>query len=143
MPRSIEGYYRFLLDAIAGCPIIRASDLALDKRTLSSGIIRGDLYFVDGSRLSFRELVDLSAKNVRLMYSYHYQAANGSLIFRYDDTPHHRSLPGFPYHKHAGAETTVIPASAPALVEVLAEIERLDSTTERSWENGSATSAGY
>jgi hypothetical protein len=125
MPRSIERYYQSLLDAVAGCPIVQASDLSLDKRTLNSGIIRGDLHFVDGSRLSFRELVDFQARNVRLMYSYHHQAADGSLVFRYDDTPHHRSLAGFPHHKHAGAETRVIPASAPALVDVLAEIEHL------------------
>jgi hypothetical protein len=129
MPRSIEGYYRSLLDAIAGCPIIWASDLAFDKRTLNSGIIRGNLYFVDGSRLSFRELVDLQAINVRLMYSYHYQAADSLLVFRYDDTPHHRSLAGFPHHKHVGAEVRVIPASAPALVDVLAEIEHLRPST--------------
>lgn len=86
MPRSIEAYYQSLLDQAAACPIVQASDLRLDKRTLNSGIIRGDLYFVDGSRLSFRELVDLQARDARRMYSYHYQTADEALAFRYDDT---------------------------------------------------------
>ena len=125
MPDLIEEYYQSLLDAVAKCPIVRAYNTILDKRTLNAGIIRGDLYFADGSRLHFRELVDLQSEDIRQMYSYHYQAADASLVFRYDDTPHHRSLAKFPHHKHAGAEANVVSASAPGLAEVLEEIERL------------------
>lgn len=125
MPGSIDGYYQALLDAVAGCPLIQASNTALDKRTLNTGIVRGDLYFIDGSRLHFRELIDLQSEGLRRMYSYHYQAADASLVFRYDDTPHHHVLAGFPHHKHEGAEVNVLPAPAPNLSDVLDEIERL------------------
>ena len=119
----IEAYLQSLLDAVAASPIVRASNITLDKRTLQVGFIRGDLYFADGSRLHFRELVEVQVQVVRRMYSYHYQDAEAALIFRYDDTPHHPSLSNFPHHKHAGSETDVIPATPPDLPTVLGEIE--------------------
>jgi len=79
----IEAYLQSLLDVVAASPIVRASNVALDKRTLYVGLIRGDLYFADGSRLHFRELVEVQVQVVRRMYSYHYQAADAALIFRY------------------------------------------------------------
>jgi hypothetical protein len=125
----IEAYLQSLLDVVAASPIVRASNVALDKRTLYAGLIRGDLYFADGSRLHFRELVEVQAQVVRRMYSYHYQAADAALIFRYDDTPHHPGLSTFPHHKHAGSETHVIPATPPDLPTVLQEIEAIHPLT--------------
>jgi hypothetical protein len=41
----IEAYLQSLLDVVAASPIVRASNVTLDKRTLYAGLIRGDLYF--------------------------------------------------------------------------------------------------
>lgn len=60
----IEAYLQSLLDTIAASPIVRASNVTLDKRTLRVGLIRGDLYFADGSRLHFRELVEVQVQSV-------------------------------------------------------------------------------
>jgi hypothetical protein len=121
----IETYLKLLLDTVAASPIVHASNVVLDKRTPRAGLIRGDLYFADGSRLHFRELVEIQANVVRQMYSYHYQRADDSLIFRYDDTPHHSGLPNFPHHKHVGSETNVISVAPPDLPSVLREIEAM------------------
>ena len=125
----IEAYLQSLLDAIAESPIVRASNITLDKRTLQVGFIRGDLYFADGSRLHFRELVEVQVQVVRRMYSYHYQDAGTALIFRYDDTPHHPGLSNFPHHKHVGSEAHVIPTTPPDLSAVLREIEVIHPLT--------------
>jgi len=125
MPNSIDAYYQSLLSLIADSPIIRASNISLDKRASRAGLIRGDLYFVDSSRLHFRELVELQDVVVRRMYSYHYQSADALLIFRYDDTFHFPDLPDFPHHKHIGHENEVISAKPPDLAIVLLEIESL------------------
>jgi hypothetical protein len=85
----IEAYLQSLLDLVAASPIARASDVTIDKRTPRLGLIRGDLYFADGSRLHFRELVEAQDKVIRRTYSYHYQDTDANLIFRYDDTAHH------------------------------------------------------
>jgi hypothetical protein len=121
----IEAYLQSLLDLVAASPIVRASDVTLDKRAPRVGLIRGSLYFVDGSRLHFRELVEAQDEVVRRMYSYHYQDADENLIFRYDDTPHHPDLNTFPHHKHDGSETGVVAATPPDLPAVLREIEAI------------------
>jgi hypothetical protein len=121
----IEAYLQSLLDVIAASPIVRASTVTLDKRTPRVGLVRGDLHFVDGSRLHFRELVEIQAQAVRRMYSYHYQDATANLIFRYDDTPHHPALSTFPHHKHAGSEAEVTASMPPDLPAVLQEIETI------------------
>jgi len=124
MPSLIEDYVQALLNAAADSPIARASNIQLDKRTNRSGLIRGDLFFGNGLRLHFRELVNIEDQVERLMDSYHYQDAAGQLIFRYDDTPHHPELDGFPHHKHIGQEGNVMASEPPTLFSVLGEIEK-------------------
>jgi hypothetical protein len=122
---SIETYLQSLLNAVANAADVASSDIALDKRGPQAGLIRGNIYFVDGTRLHFRELVDFETEPPRLMYSYHYQNEDASIIFRYDDTPHHIELPNSPHHKHVGSAQNTIPSSAPDLSTVLMEINRL------------------
>lgn len=125
----IEAYTQRLLDTIANLPIVCTFKITLDKRTSHVGLIRGDVYFINGSRLHFRELVEVKGTVIRRMYSYHYQDTEDALIFRYDDTPHHSDLSSYPHHKHEGEETNVVEAAPPDLYEVLAEIEALHSLT--------------
>lgn len=49
------------------------------------------------------------------------------MIFRYDNTGHHRELglATYPHHKHEGSENKVFASSAPDLGAVLEEIEPL------------------
>lgn len=125
MPDSIDHYLQSLLETVASSPLVHSSNILFDKRTKQAGFLRGGLYFSDGSRLHFRELVEVQVSIVRLMYSYHYQKADGTLIFRYDDAPHHRHLPNFPHHKHINEERNIIWTEAPDLERVLQEIERM------------------
>jgi len=95
-----------------------------DARQLSAldGRIAGRLRFYDGSILKFREEFRVrNRKIVKVIYAYHYQRADGSLVFRYDNAPHHPELPGFPYHVHI--EDRVEPADPPDLQDVLQEID--------------------
>ena len=61
------------------------------------------------------------------MYSYQYMDASNNLIFRYDNTTHHKKLdlPNYPHHKHDGSQDNIISSDAPMLVDVLQEIERM------------------
>jgi hypothetical protein len=61
-----------------------------DKRSLHIGIIEGELFFTDESRLHFIEFVNVKETVKVYKYSYHYQDRNSDLIFRYDMAPHHR-----------------------------------------------------
>jgi Family of unknown function (DUF6516) len=53
--------------------------------------------------------------------------ADNNLIFRYDNTEHHRklNLPNFPHHKHDGREDNVVNSDAPFLADVLKEVGRI------------------
>lgn len=80
------------------------------------------LHFWDGSFLQVEEaLVVRAFAIVKIRYNYHYQRADGALVFRYDNAPHYPDLPGFPEHKHEGDD--VVSAPAPDLSEVLREID--------------------
>ena len=121
----IEAHFQAILELLAVFPFISTSDVAFDKRSSYIGFIRGDLYFSDESLLHFRELVDLRQADACPMYVYHYQRADGSLVFRYDGTTHFPDLSKYPHHKHDGDEANVVPAEKPTLVKVIEEIGAL------------------
>jgi len=123
----IEAYFRQIEKIIEACPVIQLSNVTYEKRGTHAGFIRGELFFVDGSALHLREFVDVEITKDRLMYAYQFIASSKKLVFRYDNTGHHKKL-GFstyPHHKHDGGEDRVIPSTAPDLATVLQEIESL------------------
>ncbi len=56
-------------------------------------------------------------------YSFHWQRADGSLIRRWDNAPHHREISTFPDHLHEGSEENVLPHEAVDMFAVLRTIE--------------------
>jgi hypothetical protein len=95
------------------------------SRSAHIGLVRGEIYFLDGSLLHIREFVNVEHGVERYTYAYHYQRADSSLVFRYDDTPHFPDLPSFPHHKHEHSEANVMPSTPQDLEAVLAEIHHL------------------
>ncbi len=82
------------------------------------------LHFYDGSELHIMEkLVVEHYVLLKSRYTYHYQKADETLIFRYDNAPHYPHLSTFPAHKHIGH--TVVEAEPPDLNEVLAEVDTI------------------
>jgi hypothetical protein len=82
-----------------------------------------EVRFYDGSRLSILERIKQVGKRTieRSHYKNHYQDAEGKMVFRYDNAPHHPHLPTAPSHKHLAG--SVIEAPPPDLNDVLAEID--------------------
>lgn len=123
----IEVYFQQVRNAIESCRVLQASSVTYDKRGTYEGFIRGELYFVDGSILHFREIVDAETAIDRLMYTYQYMTAEKTLVFRYDNTGHHKrlNLPTYPHHKHEGSEENITISPAPDLEAVLGEVGRV------------------
>lgn len=123
----IEAYFQQLREIIDSCPIVRSFNVTYDKRGSHEGFIRGEVYFVDGSVLHVREFVDVEIGVDRLTYVYQYMDPAKRLVFRYDNTGHHKKLNllTYPHHKHEGSEYNVVASPAPDLVAVLSEIEML------------------
>ncbi len=120
----IDNYVAQMEATIRSYPIIQDFTLNLRRDNDTVGLIWGRLTFQDSSTLHFRECMNFGSASPRLSYSYHYMDAAQQLIFRYDNTNHHKKLclPTFPHHKHAGSEATILPSSPPDLPTVLQEI---------------------
>jgi Family of unknown function (DUF6516) len=120
----IEEYFQTIQSAISSCSAIASFTLNCDKRDTYEGFIQGEIKFVDRSVLSIREFVSVETAIKRDMYAYQYMDEHNILIFRYDNTPHHKklNLPTYPHHKHENDEINVTSSSAPMFVEVLQEV---------------------
>jgi hypothetical protein len=123
----IEVYFQRVRETLEACPVVQSSSVTYDKRSTHEGFIRGEVYFVDGSMLHLREFVDAETTLDRLTYVYQYMDSTQQLVFRYDNTGHHRKLDllTYPHHKHEGREDNVVASPAPNLATVLSEIETL------------------
>lgn len=123
----IEAYFRQIEKIIEACPVIQLSNVTYEKRGTHEGFIRGELFFVDGSTLHLREFVDVEITEDRLMYAYQFNDSSKNMVFRYDNTGHHKKLglSTYPHHKHNGSENNVISSVAPDLSIVLQEVELL------------------
>ena len=123
----IEFYFDDVRKTIELSPIVRLSNVSYEKRGTHEGIIRGKVQFVDNTVLEWREYVDVENEIDRLMYAYQYMDSSLKLIFRYDNTGHHRksALATYPYHKHVAHQGDVLPADPMDLKNVLQEIQSM------------------
>jgi hypothetical protein len=96
------------------------SAFQVDQRSAVRGLIAGILQFGDGSELHFREYIDMTQAEPKIMYAYHCQDADYNLIFRYDNAAHKPALPQ-PEHKHtpSGIEASPVPTLAEVLDQIL------------------------
>jgi len=118
---SLRDYVSSLQAAIAAAPFVTTTSLAFEERPPSGGFIKGQIVFIDGSLLDFKEFLITQPTVQIVKYGYHYRRGS-SLIFRYDNAsdPAAKSLSTFPLHKHVPAG--LLSAEQPSLEQVLQEI---------------------
>lgn len=119
----LDAYFarlKALLDRYAATPFVLLVRSDFEARPGGQGYLSGSVIFVDSSALHFSEFLDTTPSRVdKVTYSYHYQDANSTLVFRYDNARHRPAL-AFIGHKHTPDD--VVSAPAPDLEDVLAEI---------------------
>ena len=71
------------------------------RRYGSAASLVAKVEFKDSSLLHIRDYLFIEGTR---KYSYHWQDAQGRLITRWDNSPHHRELPTFPHHRHLPEE---------------------------------------
>lgn len=120
-------YFERLQVLLADSPFVHEPILSFDDRK-DAWFVRGDIYFIDNSRLHFRELFVGQGSFAKIAYSYHYQSADETMIFRYDNAPHYPDLSSTPHHKHT-TEGEVVATNQPDFESVLREIEKLIAVT--------------
>ena len=123
----IDDYFFQIQKVVESCSVIQLSNVTYDKRGTHEGFIQGKLQFIDSSTLHWREFVDVEITVDRLMYVYQYMDSSDMIVFRYDNTGHHKklNLSTYPHHKHEGCDNNVVPSAAKDLANVLKEIELL------------------
>ena len=125
----IETYFSTLQKRLWAHPSIAGLDIGLDTRSATVGYIRGQIYFDDGHILHVREYVDTEGGPVKYLYVYHFMAPDGTQVFRYDNSGHHRELRTFPHHRHGRTDEKVSETAEPDLDRALDEAEQhLDFT---------------
>ena len=105
-----------VLDTLVATGEVGLTSLQVDQRSAVRGFIIASLQCDDGSVLEFREFVDASQTEPKIMYAYHYQDADHNVIFRYDNAAHRPALPQ-PEHKHTPSGIALAPV--PTLSEIL------------------------
>jgi hypothetical protein len=72
-----------------------------DEITDTIGYIKGKLELINGSELFFFEFIEIQNNvPVLIKYKYQWQSSEGSLLYRWDNAPHHREINTFPDHVH-------------------------------------------
>lgn len=102
--------------------LLRSHKIVVEVRILKT-LIEPDIEMIkaiatlkDGSTLYVSEAEGVDWRE----YSYHWQK-NDKLVRRWDNAPHHKDLPNFPYHVHDSRKVTS--SEDLNLVDVLAYIE--------------------
>jgi hypothetical protein len=109
---------------------VEIRSLYSEQPTRLDGRVRGRLRFYDGSTLTFEEKVIKRGRSIeKISYRYHYQRADGTLVFRYDNAPHHPEVSTFPDHIHI--EERVGATEPPDLSQVLRRIDELLYPTDQ------------
>ncbi len=96
-----------------------------EEQVLSNdrGNLRIRLRFPDNSLLEISEAIHIVEGMFKwLSYRYHYQRPDGSIIFRYDNTPHHPDVDTYPEHKHI--RESVLSANRPDIEDILTEVKK-------------------
>lgn len=118
---SVYSYIMRLEDTLRSRQDITIDEVNVTLTAIGASF-EADIHFINGSRLSMaEEIIGVSRWKVeRISYKFHYQQADGTLCFRYDNSPHYPNLSTFPDHKHVG--NSVIESDPPDLSDVLQEI---------------------
>jgi hypothetical protein len=118
---SLKDYLADLQVLLSKTPFLISTSLHYEERPPVAGLIKGSLFFADGSQLEFKEFLIIQPTQQVIKYAYHYRKG-GLLIFRYDNAndPAARDLPTYPSHKHI--PEGIAHAEKPSLRQVLQEI---------------------
>jgi hypothetical protein len=116
-------YLAKIEETVRFCFLMAAYQLNIDRKTQDMAFISGQIDFVDGSTLDFKEFIEKTDEEIeKYKYGYNYRK-DSSVLFRYDNAldPGARCLNSFPHHKHT-KDGKMVDSHAVSLEEVLAEI---------------------
>jgi hypothetical protein len=122
--RTIEEYSTHVYQLIQNLAEVDPERYEEQILSVSRGNLRIRLRFSDGGLLEISEAIVLVSGDLHwLSYRYHYQDSSETMIFRYDNAPHHPEVPTHPDHKHIG--TRIVTSFHPSIEQILEEVQTI------------------
>jgi Family of unknown function (DUF6516) len=115
---NARDYYLSLQAAIQAAPQVISSTVRFEEIDANEGYLNGVIELIGGFELHLAEYFMLGPAVDRVKYRYHLQAADGRLVGRWDNAPHHPGLATYPHHRH-DAQDVVHPSEPMGLPAVL------------------------
>lgn len=114
-------YYLGLQAAIHAAPHVLGSDVRFEEIDVNECYVRGVLALIGGFELHVAEYVVTEPDVQRPKYRYHLQTSSGELVSRWDNVPHHPTVPTFPDHRHddQGGVHSTSPMSVPDVLDTV------------------------
>lgn len=113
-------------DALVRIAWIHSFDVLSERVLEGIGLLRIRALLVNGDVLYLLERFEEAGGRIAVgKYSFHWQRADGSLIRRWDNAPHHPEITSFPNHIHDGDESHVLAHEAVDVFQVLENIEKM------------------
>ncbi len=106
-----------ILKYLDHCKVVEKYEIMDYKQGASFYFLKLRIELSDETLLYVRKYVSSEDYN----YSFQWQKNDGSLIIRWDNSPHHRNLNTFPHHQHIG--NLIRPSKVMTLKDVLTIIE--------------------
>lgn len=107
-------------------PVVTSYQILRREIAATDGKLRVKVMLSDGSSAELFEYVAESRGHIHLLkYSLHWQDANGKLVKRWDNAPHHPNLPNAPHHIHSRDGSIQDAKQIPDILLVIVEIEQV------------------
>ena len=121
---TIDEYLDAVKERLLTDRVVSSLHIIRERITTMDGHLRARLTLSDDSQIEFSEYVQRSLEGDILVitYRYHWADASGNLIQRWDNTPHHPDLPGFPHHVHIERPDRVSSGRPMSILAVLDEV---------------------
>ena len=122
---DVTAYLAEIELALVSSPILREYDIVRSWAHTEDGYLRLRGVLINGDFIEAAEYFAVQGDHVATV-DYRHQWMSGDqteLLGRWDSTPDHPELTGFPYHVHVGAEKTVQPDRPRSLLEILHMLE--------------------
>jgi len=86
--------------------------------------LKGHVTIIDSSILEIAIFAIESRGSLSIdKYRLHYMNKVGQMLFRYDNSQHHREIDTYPHHKHT--RDKIVPSKMPSLKDILNEISAI------------------
>ncbi len=120
----IREHFELVETELIESPAIVSYRILSQEIAVSDGKMRVKAVLSDGGDVELFEYVAESRGRIRVVkYSFHWQDAQGNLIRRWDNAPHHPELPSAPHHVHAEKGSARETIQIPDIFYVIRQIE--------------------